>query len=369
MTLSYWERESLSSYDVIIIGAGIVGMSAAAAVKEQDPHLQVLVLERGTLPSGASTKNAGFACFGSVTELIDDLSSTSETEVLDILNMRWKGLQAFKSRISDDTLINTTGGFELIRETESYALDEVGRLNTLLRPIFNDDVFEIVDHRIADFGFSSSSVKHMILNKFEGQINTGNAIDQLWTYCGKLGVRFLFGTEVNAISGKEVQTTNMSFFAERILICTNAFTQQLLPNIDMQPGRGQVLITQPLKGGTRFTGVFHMDKGYYYFRNVDNRVLIGGARNAAFGEETTTSFGNTDLIEEKLLELLHTDIIPDTDFELDMKWSGIMSFGPNKRPIVEKHSEHLYIGVRLGGMGVAIGSLVGQQVAELALQN
>jgi hypothetical protein len=30
------------------------------------------------LPHGASTKNAGFACFGSISEIIDDLKSHSE---------------------------------------------------------------------------------------------------------------------------------------------------------------------------------------------------------------------------------------------------------------------------------------------------
>lgn len=369
MTLSYWERESLTTYDVIIVGAGIVGMSAAAAVKEQFPQLQVLVLERGSLPSGASTKNAGFACFGSVTELIDDLSSSPEDEVLEILQMRWQGLQAFRQRINNDSLIHTTGGFELIRDSETHALDELDRLNTLLRPIFDDNVFEIADDQIEAFGFNTSSIKHLIVNKFEGQINTGNAIDRLWNHCSRLGVRFLFGTSVVSVNGNEVQTDNVRFSGNKIILCTNAFTKSLLPKLSMEPGRGQVLITHPLADPLCFQGVFHMDKGYYYFRNVDNRILIGGARNEAFEEETTTSFGNTDLIEDKLVALLKRDIIPNTDFKVDMKWSGIMSFGSNKRPIVEKHSEHLYIGVRLGGMGVAIGSLIGQQVAELALQD
>jgi len=67
---SYWEQESFSFYDHIVAGAGIVGLNVAIALKEQYPNARVLVLERSLLPTGASTRNAGFACMGSPTELL-----------------------------------------------------------------------------------------------------------------------------------------------------------------------------------------------------------------------------------------------------------------------------------------------------------
>ena len=42
-----------------------------------------------------------------------------------------------------------------------------------------------------------------------------------------------------------------------------------------------------------------------------------------------------------------------------------MGLGSSKRPIVDQLSESVYCGVRLGGMGVAIGSLIGQELADL----
>ena len=65
--LSYWEKQSLLQYDHIVLGSGIVGLSAAISLKERQPQARVLVLERALLPTGASTKNAGFACIGSLT--------------------------------------------------------------------------------------------------------------------------------------------------------------------------------------------------------------------------------------------------------------------------------------------------------------
>ena len=55
--LSYWEHQSFfGPADVAIIGAGLVGLTAALYLKPLRPTWRVVVLERGALPSGASTK-------------------------------------------------------------------------------------------------------------------------------------------------------------------------------------------------------------------------------------------------------------------------------------------------------------------------
>jgi glycine/D-amino acid oxidase-like deaminating enzyme len=93
--------------------------------------------------------------------------------------------------------------------------------------------------------------------------------------------------------------------------------------------------------------------------------LFGGGRNLAFETETTTKLGQTELIQNRLEELLKEVILPNTDYKIAHRWSGIMGLGPTKKPIVEQLSEHVFCGVRLGGMGVAIGSLIGQELAHL----
>jgi gamma-glutamylputrescine oxidase len=72
------------------------------------------------------------------------------------------------------------------------------------------------------------------------------------------------------------------------------------------------------------------------------------------------------LIQNKLEELLQTTILPETTFEIETRWSGIMGVGVQKKPIIKELMPNVYCGVRLGGMGVAIGSSLGKQLAELA---
>ena len=84
-----------------------------------------------------------------------------------------------------------------------------------------------------------------------------------------------------------------------------------------------------------------------------------------FKAETTTDFGSNSKIKKQLLEDLSNIIIPDKQFSIDMEWSGIMAFGKNKTPLVEKIDSNIALGVRLGGMGIAIGSKIGEATAQL----
>jgi len=89
MKYSYWELKTwFSNIDFTIVGSGIVGLNCALELKKNHPKARVLILEKGMLPQGATTKNAGFACFGSLSELIDDLQSHSPEEVFDLVSKR-----------------------------------------------------------------------------------------------------------------------------------------------------------------------------------------------------------------------------------------------------------------------------------------
>ena len=99
-----------------------------------------------------------------------------------------------------------------------------------------------------------------------------------------------------------------SLYADQLLIATNAFAKQLLPSLDVEYARGQVLVTAPIKK-IAFKGTFHFDEGYYYFRNLGNRILLGGARNKSFDTENTDSFDTTDLIQQELERFLHETIM------------------------------------------------------------
>lgn len=371
--LSFWEKNSLIEYDYIIIGSGIVGMSAAAEIKEKKPKASVLILEKGTFPQGASTKNAGFACFGSLTELLADLKTLSEAETVEIVHNRWSGLQALRKRLGDTNIdYISNGGYELISRQEAYSLDKIEQINTLLKPIFKKDVFTLENSKIHSFGFNSNSITNLVYNTFEGQIDTGKMIKSFISYLRSLDIAVLNGQEVTEFNDAgnfvSVVSNGIEFKAKKLTICTNAFTKKLLPEINLYPGRGQVILTKPIED-LKFKGVFHMDEGYFYFRNLGKRVLFGGGRHLDLKNETTTNFNTTEFILNTLKDKLDQTILPNQAYEIEHQWSGIMAFGENKTPLLKNVSKNISIGVRLGGMGLAIGSQLGATIAELMFEN
>ena len=80
--------------------------------------------------------------------------------------------------------------------------------------------------------------------------------------------------------------------------------------------------------------------------------------------ETTTDFALNEQIQNNLYQKLKEDILPGKPFEIDMQWSGIMAFGPNKFPEIIQASPRVYGAFRMGGMGVAMGSAVAKELMK-----
>jgi len=372
MNLSYWERKTwLTEIDFAIIGSGIVGLNCALSLRKEFPKAKIVVFEKGILPSGASTKNAGFACFGSLSELLEDFKTHSEQEVIQLVKERVDGLQMLKTTLGVDQIAHKSlGGYELFTKENTLlmeeCLDKLPYINGLLKPIFpkNSAVFSV---KKDPFGFQNIN-ENLIFNQFEGQIDTGKMMLGLLQKVSEKKILVLNSVEVTSITSNEKhvemelnKTEKIS--VKKVCIATNGFAKKLLKE-DVTPARAQVLVTKPIKN-LKIKGTFHLDKGYYYFRNIDNRILLGGGRNLDFKTEETSELGLTELIQNKLEHILKDTILPHTPFEIDQRWSGIMGVGGQKKPIIKEIQTNIYCGVRLGGMGVAIGSSIGKQLAAI----
>ncbi|WP_067030635.1 NAD(P)/FAD-dependent oxidoreductase [Allomuricauda sp. CP2A] len=371
MELSYWEYKTwLSQVDFTVIGSGLVGLNCALRLKEKYPTSKILVLEKGSLPQGASTKNAGFACFGSISELVSDLNSHSEEEVVQLVQKRYKGIQLLRKLLGDKAIgFEQHGGHELFLkdrpELFESCMNQIDVLNEVLHPVFGDAPFKKTKNI---FGFGKIQGQY-ITHKFEGQLDTGKMMKALLQKCHDAQIPILNGIEVKNIQDEGekalIVTEDFEFESKKVFVATNGFASTLLRSETVKPARAQVLVTQPIKN-LNIKGTFHFDEGYYYFRNIDDRILFGGGRNLDLKTEETMEFGETEVIQNSLEKLLAEVILPHQKVEIDRRWSGIMGVGGQKSPIVKPISNSIYCGVRLGGMGVALGSLVGKELADLA---
>ena len=363
---SYWELKAyFEVFDLLVVGAGIVGLSSAISFKERHKKAKILVVERGVLPSGASTKNAGFACFGSVSELLDDQDNIEEETVWRTVKMRWTGLSMLRKRLGDKNLgFKPWGGYELFDDPTDYlkCLDKSSMLNKGMKDTLGLNNCYTASKKTKQF----KGVCGAFFNPYEGQIDTGMMMKNLALLAAQNDITILNNVSISAIQDQgqvvELESTVGLLKARKVIVATNGFAKELLDIKDLEPARAQVLITKPIFN-LKIQGTFHYQKGYYYFRNINNRVLLGGGRNLDFKTETTTRAELNMDIQKHLELLLKTMILPNTSFEIESRWSGIMGVGSEKEPIIKLTSPNVLAAVRMGGMGIAIGSWVGENAA------
>ncbi len=370
--LSIWEKESFfGKQDVIIVGSGFTGLWSALHLKLADPQKKITILERGMIPTGASTRNAGFSCFGSPSELVADADQMGEVAMWALVDQRYQGLQLIRNFFPGEAIdYEASGGYECFLDNQVWetCCAKLEWLNDGLEKITGvPKVFKIADEKLDEFGFRGFA--HLVENCLEAGLHPGKLVQGLLARVQALGVQVLSGFEVlryeQTLSEVCVFTNqDISMLTRQLLLCTNAFTEALFPSIDIVPNRGQVLLTNPIKD-LPFKGTFHFDEGYYYFRNLNDCILLGGARNAAFAEENTVITDVTDVIQNQLEQFIREHLLPGTPFEVMDRWSGIMAMGSHKSPIVKELAPRVFCCVRMSGMGVALAPLVAKEITTL----
>lgn len=371
MNFSYWEHDAfLRNIDFLVVGSGLVGLNTALKIKENHPSKRVVIIESGALPNGASSRNAGFACFGSVSELLDDLLTMSEDEVFTLVKKRWDGLQTLRKTLGDEEIgFDPCGGQELFsadqQELYEACRDAIPYLNERLDSLIGGRPYE--DNSDQD-RFGKTPFPFAIFNRMEGSIDTGKMIKALLKKAAEADITIINGLKLQSFSehsqGVSITTNHGKLETCHLALCTNGFAKNHLPAAKIEPARNQVVVTSPIPG-MKIKGTFHVQQGYIYFRNVGDRLLIGGFRHLFKEQETTDKLEITENLLNTINEFISTKLLPDIPYTVDFAWSGIMGVGASKSYICEKISPRIFCGIRLGGMGVALGSLVGQELGTL----
>jgi len=371
MELSYWEKDIYNNSDFCIVGAGLVGHITALELKKKYPSSKILLVERGSLPSGASTKNEGFACFGSVSEIEKDMAVNGEEAVEKLIRLRWEGLDKLRQLIANDEAIGLhfPGSHELfLADQKEYAdslIAELGKFNTLVENAIGEkNVYQKTSNK---FGFNALS--DLLFNRLEGQLHTGLLMDFLGQKIRQAGIQTLynFGLREYSKQGNTISLlfeNTVEFQTSNLVFATNAFTKEFFPDLDIVAYRNQVIATEEIPD-LKIKGTFHYNAGFGYFRNIGNRLILGGFRDIDMLGEKTKDFGTSTTIQAHLEWFLYNILGVDSSIKITDRWSGILATGLEKSPIVKEVEPNVYVGVRLGGMGIAIGSLTAAKLAEL----
>lgn len=377
---SFWENDVwYAPADVLIVGGGLMGMWTAHALLQQKPGLRVTLVEQLPIPALASTRNAGFACFGSPSELWADLQMMPEADVWAIAEQRYMGIQYIRQICGDAAIqYEPSGGYEVFAQQPEWQgavlQDKLDLLNEGFRHITGlDHTYLVCTDDINRQGFTHLDA--MVGNPIEGGLHSGKLVQYLSNSLTAMGATFLYGHQVLdttatahgfTVSVSHTQGQYQEIQASTVLWATNAHLSQLPPFAGIiEPARGQVLLSPPIPA-LSLCGTFHAEEGYFYFRSVGQRLLMGGGRHHAFAQENTLEATPTADLRE-VLEAYIQKHIPEAAAYLHQPgwqhWAGIMGMSRQKKPIITQLQPGMWASLACNGMGVALTPMAGRQVA------
>lgn len=202
------------SADLVVVGAGIVGLGAAFAAVRRG--LSVIVVDRTEKPVGATVRNFGHLCIGAQAGLARELA--------DIARPIWLHLAE-------------AAGFWLRESGTLIAARDHDELALLERAAADGGV----SLRTADELRSSAPIREDAVIggariATDLQTNPREAAGAIIRHLAELGVEFRFRTAVTAASGTRVETTRGSISAGRVVVAVNHDVDQLLPEVAERVG-------------------------------------------------------------------------------------------------------------------------------------
>lgn len=365
--LSFWEKDAdLLRCDYLIIGMGFVGLHLSIELKTKHPKARVVVVDRHAWGGGASLKNAGFACFANASELLNDLQTQTEEDVLNSIRLRHTGLERLKERLNPASFdFQLSGSKEVFfsdqKEELSKTLDQLQYLNSLCQEATGIQRTFTFSYALGQKNAGSIS------NPYEGVLHSGKLHAQLKKMAQELGVELFGGLEFSHYDSKEEATAyfrgNIKLNARHLFLCTNGFPIPSLEE-DLFPARGTVLVTEEIPS-LEEEGCYFNEGGFYYWRNVGKRLLLGGGRNLDLEAEKTTETAPNPTVVAGLKDFL-AQRLGHEHASVEHLWTGVMGMGQHsKTPLIKSLEPNIHIAIRLGGMGVATSAAVAEKASNL----
>jgi gamma-glutamylputrescine oxidase len=356
-TVSHWEATAWREpWDLVIVGAGITGSSAALHFLTDHPGARVLLLERAVHPSGASTRNAGFTCFGTIGESLDDLAHESADVVFARIRQRYEGLKLLLDTLSAEEIEHrSTGGHELFLDEADF------RTSVDAIPWFNERLREFTGIQHVYSGTRINGHRAISIQG-EGHLHSGKLLQALHRRVRERGGEICWNMAVSEVdTGVVSLTTGDDLSARRILVATNGFTGALPGMPVIHPARGAVMVLDG-DGVRDWRGTWHYDRGFVYFRDVGDALLLGGGRHVDIAGERTMEDAVNPAVRDYLLTFAR-ETLGVKNLRVRTEWSGVMGFPEgSKTPVIRELKPDVWIAAGLGGMGVALGVGVGRDV-------
>lgn len=367
MTVSVWQADGtqpLREVDFLVVGAGLVGCSAAFFAAQAGR--QVTITDAHDLALGASSRNAGFMITGLDTYYHHAIERYGHDTVRELWGLSHTTHRHLHHFIDNGTVQFDRCGSMLLAESESEARD----LEAAARALQADGI-EVEFHSTDPLGRGYHAAIEQPQDAAVQPYELTQAIFQ------GSGAELIANNAVYRIeqTGAEVVTIHTRqhiFKARHVMLCTNAYSARLDPWFSGKiiPTRAQVLVTAPLKNGPILNTCGYSDYGSMYYRDTfDGRLLVGGGRKQNRWLEHDTSDDRITGPVQRVLEHYLRHKFPEIDAPVEQRWAGIMGFSMDGLPLVGTLPGKPRVGFAVGftGHGLALGAGAAERAVAMLL--
>lgn len=349
-----------------VIGAGVCGVSAALAAQRRGES--VVILERHTLASGASSRNAGFLMRGAACHYAEAVELYGRSAARDLWRfteanlegLRREGCESLASyrRVPSMLLALRGNGTDLRpvwSPSDEYASSNRAGLERSLTLMREDGLdAEWIDtgsKHPDDAAWRSGLVACALVNPHDASVNSFELMSMLAaklsahaTIAAKVASPLVENQEVFAIErqrqgqgqGFVVRAADFSVRARHVLVCTNAYASLLLPGFDelVKPRRGQMLALEAQ--GRTLAASYYCNDGSEYFRQAaDGTIVVGGCRTYFADEEVGFEDRTTGSVQGALESFARAMLGFGADpLPITARWAGTMGFSPDGLPLI-----------------------------------
>lgn len=365
--------------DVAVIGAGYTGLWAAWYLKQANPGLNVLVIEKEFAGFGASGRNGGWLMGTFAWNHARYAAQTSREAVLDMVD-------ALEGTVEEVISVCQAQGIDadILRTDELCVATHPAHLQRLRETLAHHRAWG-AGHRSREIGVEESLSRLAIPGTIGAMVMSGMARVQpaklargLALACERAGVRIVEGTAVTEYGPGLVTTSRGRVRAPIILRATEGFTAGIRGHRrDWLPLNSAQIATPPLppevwdRIGWRGHELFHDFYNSYCYcqRTREGRITIG-ARGVPYRYASSMDRnGEPDARTiAALTEILHRYFPEAIPYGIDHAWCGVIGV-PRDWCATVGLDRSTGLGWAGGyvGVGVSTSNLAGQTLADLAL--